>query len=161
MSSQEVNSRCEAIYNGFDCTRQDVFAVECLRNSVAVVIAIGRVHGVARDSLFGVAANQHHITSVQRQSIIWIDFFHGSFIAVRVNINEIDAVMLIIFFQSPIECQCIHAVFDVIHLCEHIKVNFCAVLVEFIQISSGSFAQAVLFIWRNVPAQIQLRNNHI
>ena len=32
MSSQEVNSRCEAIYNGFDCTRQDVFAVECLRN---------------------------------------------------------------------------------------------------------------------------------
>ena len=89
------------------------------------------------------------------------DFFHSFFIAVRVDVNQIDAVMLIIFFQSPIECQCIHAVFDVIHLCEHIKVNFCAVLVEFIQISSGSFAQAVLFIWRNVPAQIQLRNNHI
>ena len=156
MSSQEVNSRCEAIYNGFDCTCQDVFAVECLRNSVAVVIAIGRVHGVARDSLFGVAANQHHITGAQRQGIIRIDFFHSFFIVVRVNINEVDAVMIIIFFQSPIECQGIHTILDVIHLCQQIKINFCAVLVKLIQISRCGFAQAVLFIWRNVPAQIQL-----
>ena len=161
VTGQEVNGRRTVFCYTLNGAGDEVFALEVLAGGVAVVICISGVHGRTWNTFFYVVTDKDHVTGRKGEGVVGVDLFHGVIVRIRIDPDEVDGLVCIIFFQRTVQRQRIHVVFQALFRGQNVEVYCLSLAVQLIQILFCGRTQTVLFVRGNVPAEIQPGDNHI
>ena len=161
MSGEEVDGGGELFYHTFDGAGDEIFTHEVLAGGVTVAVGVCVVHRGARQTLFHAVADKDHVTCGQRVGVALVDFLHGVLILVRVEVDEVDAVVGGIGEQCTVQRQGRGVRFQFVHLCQQVEVYSHIFLIQLVQIGFCGIAQTVLLVGRDVPADTKTCNDHV